>query len=163
MKKQLIDITIAADDITAVTTALTTLQTKLSFLLPLEEAERKRLRRLGLRNETFSLGVIDIAQGNPQVVPAGIDMAALQRDVAAREQLLPLLREMQRLTRLMEDTVILLGCDIYEGGRALYKTMKVVGELHGLSEVIAELGRRFAKKRTTEPATGSTAASTGAS
>ncbi len=156
MRKHRIDISPVTEDLTAVSTKTAEIVAALGFLVPLEEGERKALPRLGLRNETFALGVIDLARQNPQVVPAGIDMAALQRDVAAREALLPLFRELQRITNLLQDTLTLLGCDMYEGSRALYKSMKVIGDLHGLAEAIAELGRRFANQGRSQQAPGTT-------
>ncbi|RYD68764.1 MAG: hypothetical protein EOP84_29760, partial [Verrucomicrobiaceae bacterium] len=145
MKKHLIDLTIVAEDIAAATAGITAVRNALTMLKSLDEDERKSLLRLGLRNESFSLGIIELARLHPQAVPAGIDMAAIQRDIVAREQLLPLLIELQTVTKMVEDTLILFGCDIFEGGRALYKTLKVTGGLFGLSEVIAELGRRLPK------------------
>ena len=144
MKKHLIDTTFAPEDLTSATGAAATIRASLPSLRNLNEDERTRLQRMGLRNESFSMGIIEVARLHPQAVPAGIDMAALERDIVAREQLLPLLRELQALTKLIEDTIELCGCDIFEGARALYKTLQVTGELYGLSEVIAELGRRFA-------------------
>ena len=114
MKKHLIDITVASETVTTAKGHIDSLRTSLTFLLSLQEDERKRLRRLGLRNETFSLGAIEVARSHPQVIPPGIDMAAIERDITAREQLLPLLRDLQSLTRMLEDTGILLGGDIYE-------------------------------------------------
>lgn len=87
-------------------------------------------------------------------------MAALERDIDAREMLLPLYRDLQRTTKMIEDTLTLLGCDIYEGSRALYKTMKVIGDLYGLGEAIAELGRRFAKQSVTKTGAGAGTTST---
>ena len=160
MKKHLIDITVASETVTTAKGHIDSLRASLTFLLSLQEDERKRLRRLGLRNETFSLGAIEVARNHPQVIPAGIDMAAIERDITAREQLLPLLRDLQSFTRLLEDTVILLGCDIYEGGRTVYKSMKLVGDLYGLSEIIAELGLRYARKSSTGTAPATESVST---
>jgi hypothetical protein len=88
--------------------------------------------------------VIELARQNPGLIPATIELAALERDIAAREQLLPLLFRLQRLVRMLEDTTIALGVDMYEGARGLYKAMKITAEINGLVEVVAALGERFA-------------------
>jgi hypothetical protein len=146
MKRDLIDIAPSAESLTTIQTHLTTIATECSFLVGLDEDQRTRLARLGLRNETFSLQVIETARQNPGAVPALIDLAGLLRDVDAREKLLPILIQMQTLTTLLEDTMILLGVDIYNGARAIYKTLQVVGDANGLSEILADLGKRFEKK-----------------
>ena len=92
MKKHLIDITPAAEDITAATAHFTGLRQSLATILhSLEESQRKHTQKLGRRNETWCLEVMEVARQHPEVVPAGIDMAALERDIAAREIVLPLL------------------------------------------------------------------------
>ncbi len=145
MKKHLVDMTVSAEALTAALADITGLEGFVEpFAFTLDDDQRKRLQRLGLRNESFSRGVIELAQQNPGLVPATIELAALERDIAAREQLLPLLFRLKRLVRMLEDTTIALGVDMYEGARGLYKTMKVTAEINGLVEVITALGERFA-------------------
>jgi hypothetical protein len=144
MKKDLIDITLAAEKRTNIQTHMTALLQEIDFTVGLDDSQRKRLQRIGLANETFSRGILDVARQNPPLVPAQIDLAKLQRDLDAREQLLPVLRDLQKMAKLVEDTTILLGVDVYEAARALYKTLQVMAEANGLSEVLAELAKRFA-------------------
>ncbi|MHA3771344.1 hypothetical protein ACXR0O_07370 [Verrucomicrobiota bacterium sgz303538] len=163
MKKHLIDVVFSPEDMTAVTGHLTGLLSKLEpSAFALDDDQRKRLQRLGLRNESFSRGVMELARQNPKLVPLTIDMSALERDIVAREQLLPALYQLQRITKLVEDTCIALGVDIYNGSRGLYKAMKVVAEINGISEIVEELGRRFARNtRTTQlPDAGSSSSTT---
>src|SRR5262245_1779076 len=92
MKKHLIDVVIAAEDMTAAVTHMTGLNQKLSPALQvLQDGDRNRVQHLGTRNETFSMAAIELARQYPQIIPAGIDMDALERDIVARQQLLPLL------------------------------------------------------------------------
>lgn len=162
MKKHLIDVVFSPEDMTAVTGHLTGLLSKLEpSAFALDDDQRKRLQRLGLRNESFSRGVMELARQNPNLVPLTIDMAALERDVAAYEQLMPVLFQLQRLAKLVEDTCIALGVDVYNGSRGLYKAMKVVAEINGISEIIEELGRRFARgSRPTQSTNAGTSSST---
>ncbi|MHA3775711.1 hypothetical protein ACXR0O_29705 [Verrucomicrobiota bacterium sgz303538] len=146
MKKHLIDIVIAADDMTAAAAHMTGLHQKLSPALQiLQDGDRSRVQHLGTRNETFSMAAIELARQHPQIIPAGIDMTALERDIMARQQLLPMLLNARQLTRMLEDTVAMLGVDIYNGGRAIYRSAQLVGELYGLAEIVAQLGEHFAK------------------
>ncbi len=146
MKKHLVDMTIAGEDRTTMEGDVASLEAIVNtFAYLLDDDQRKRLQRYGLRNETFSRGVIDLAKQNPTLVPAHIDMAAIERDLVAREQILPLLFRVQRLVRLLEDTAIALGVDLYEAARGLYKIMQVTAEGSGVADTLAELGRRFAR------------------
>jgi hypothetical protein len=146
MKKHLIDVTFGAEAVTGAGTDLTGAITKLSTgLHVLQDWERKRIQHLGTRNETFSMAAIEVARQHPQVIPAGIDMAALERDIAARQQILPLLVRSRQLVRMLEDTLMLLGSDIYNGARGIYKSLLIVGELYGMAEVVDELSQHFSK------------------
>lgn len=164
MKKHLIDIVIAAEDMTAAVTHMTGLHQKLSPALQvLQDGDRNRVQHLGTRNETFSMAAIELARQHPQIIPAGIDMTALERDIVARQQLLPLLLNARQITRMLEDTVAMLGVDIYNGGRAIYRSAQIVGDLYGLAEVVEQLAQHFARtpKETADPVSTPTAPPSG--
>lgn len=147
MKKHLIDITLGAESLTNLSTHLTGVESEITpIAYSLDDDQRKRLHRMGLRNETFSRATLDVARQNPSLVPITIDLAAIERDLVAREQLMPTLFRLRRMTRLLEDTVIALGVDAYNGARGLYKSMKVVAEINGMDEIVADLGERFARQ-----------------
>lgn len=152
MKKHLVDMTVSAESLTGALADITGLE---GFVEPiaftLDDDQRKRLQRLGLRNESFSRGVIELARQNPALVPAQLNLAAIERDVTARDTLLPVLFRINRIARFLEDTVIALGVDEYEGARALYKTMKITAAGSGVADDLEALGRRFAR---TAPASG---------
>ena len=83
--KDQIDVTFTTEDVTEINAALTTLETKFSVLRALTKLELRRMSHLGLRNETFTVGAIAAAQQNTQLIPPGIDLAAVERDRVARE------------------------------------------------------------------------------
>src|SRR5215216_2798150 len=92
MKNHIIDTTIAAEDVLLLGTTTTTLREKVdTYGITLDDAQRTNYQRMGIRNETFSRSILDLAAQRPDIVPAWVDIAAIQRDVAAREQLMPLL------------------------------------------------------------------------
>ena len=154
MKKHLIDITAGVESITSATAHFAGIRADLSGILhSLEESQRKHAQKLGRRNETWCMEVMEVARQHPEVVPASIDMDAIERDIAAREVILPLLVSSRQLTKMLEDTFTMLGIDLFNGARGLYKSMKIVADLHGLEAIVASLGEHFAKKsRTAEPA-----------
>jgi hypothetical protein len=149
MKKHLIDVTPTAAEISAANAHLDGIfQSIGASLRILADGERNRVQHLGRRNETFALAAIEVARQNPQVVPPGIDMAALERDITARAHFLPMLMRFRQMTRMMEDTVAMLGVDIYGGGRGVYRSLQLVGDIFGLADTVEELGQHFAKTPT---------------
>jgi hypothetical protein len=145
-----IDITIAAEKITVLNAAFTTIETELDFLLALDPETAKHIARMGLRNETFTRGALAAAAQNPALIPSSLDMAALDRDLVAWEQLLPFRQRAQRLYERLNDTSLVLGADLYSGALAIYKVLKAFGPAAGLGGLLQELSRRFKAKAKTE-------------
>lgn len=146
MKKHLIDIVPAAESITSATAHFTGLRADLAAILhSLEASQRKHTQKLGRRNESWCMEVMEVARQHLEVVPAGISMAALERAITAREMILPLLVSSRQLTQMLEDTFTMLGVDLFNGTRGLYKSMQIVADLHGLEDIVASLGEHFAR------------------
>jgi hypothetical protein len=163
MKNHIIDATITAETITNVNTGLSGIEQEIAtFSIVLDAAQRKHSLRIGTRNETFCREMIDLAREHPQLIPAAIDLAAIERDIAARDTLTPMLFRLKALTRQVEDTHIALGVDIYNGSRAMYKAVKPLGLISGVAEIITRIGQRFAGqgRRKPAPETGSLDSST---
>jgi hypothetical protein len=146
MKKHLIDITPAAESIASATAHFTGLRADLATILhSLEESQRKHCQKIGRRNETWCMEVMEVARQHPEVVPASISMEAIERDITAREMVLPLLLSSRQLTQMLEDTFTMLGVDLFNGTRGLYKSMQIVADLHGLEAIVASLAEHFAR------------------
>ncbi len=146
MKKHLIDINPAPENLASASTHIAGIRADLATILhSLEDGQRLHNQMLGRRNETWCMEVMEIARQYPQVVAPGINMAALERDVAAREAILPLLIASRQLNQLLEDTYTMLGADLFNGSRGLYRTMKILADLHGLGAIVARLSERFAR------------------
>ncbi len=162
MKNHIIDATIAPESLTEMTAAVTTLNTEVgTFGIHLDETQRKHSMKLGTRNETFAREMLEFARQRPDLMPAGIDITAIQRDLAAMDQVTPLLFQLEALTRTLKDTHLALGIDLFNGTRGLYKAVKPIAEVNGVQDVIERIGQRFARRKRTsaEPASGSTEAS----
>jgi hypothetical protein len=147
MKNDITDITLGAENVQTIRTAITTLKTEFSvFTVSLDEAQRKHSQHLGQRNETFSRDIVDLAKERPELIPASLNIAGVDRDITTREQLTPLLLQLQTLTQLLMDTHSALGIDIYNGARAVYAYLKVGADVNGISEALARIGVRFASQ-----------------
>ncbi|MHA3774931.1 hypothetical protein ACXR0O_25710 [Verrucomicrobiota bacterium sgz303538] len=147
MKNHIIDITIAAESRTAMTTAVTNLNAEIStFAVRMDDAQRKHSQKMGTRNETFAREMLEFARQHPTLIPASIDLNALQRDLDAREEITPVLFQLRALTRALEDTHTALGVDLFNGTRAMYKSVKPIALISGVQDVIKRIGQRFANQ-----------------
>ena len=156
MKNHIVDATISAESTVAMNAAATTLRTEVDlFGIQLDDAQRKHSQKMGTRNETFSREMMEFARQYPQLMPAGIDVAALERDLVARDKVTPLLFQLTAMVRILEDTHTALGIDLFNGTRALYKAVKPIAEINGVQDIISRIGQRFAGQgsRTTPPPT----------
>ena len=155
MKNHILDITITAESLTDMTGAATTLSTEVAtFSVNLDEAQRKHSMKIGTRNETFARDMVEFARQYPQLIPTGINFAAIERDLIARDQVTPVLFQLKALTRTLEDTHLALGIDLFNGTRGMYMAVKPIAEINGVQDIIEHIGQRFAGqgRRPTAPA-----------
>jgi hypothetical protein len=141
--KDIIDFTLAVEDRNAVDAALTIVEEKLPFLIGLTTAETRRMANLGQKNDWFVTTALEAGRQNPSVLPNGMSMAAVERDVAGLEQLLVFTQRVQRLHEKLTHTNRALGADLYAAARAIYKAMQEFGRDAGLGDLLQELSRRF--------------------
>ncbi len=158
MKNHIIDATIAPESLTSMTTAVTTLSTEIdTFGINLDDTQRKHSQKMGTRNETFAREMVEFARQYPHLKPAGIDFAAIERDLVARDQITPVLFQLKALTRTLEDTHLALGVDLFNGTRGMYMAVKPIAAINGVQDIIDRIGLRFAGqgRRPAAPAPGS--------
>ena len=152
MSQNLVSITLSERELTAAEAALTELETQLSALIALDVNARRKLMRMGDKSETFCRQTISVLRQNPQVVPPSVNVAEAQSDLAALDQLRPLLQRLLRLAERAADTEIALGSDAMNVALQGYALLKVAGKNQGLEGLRRELGSRFAKTaRQVEP------------
>jgi len=158
--KDRIDFTLSAEDAVAVNGAMNILEEKLPFLIALTKTDIRRMANIGLKNETFVMASIAAGQQNPQLIPPGISLAAIERDRVGREQLAAIAQRVQRLNEKLAHTRLLLGADLYGAARAIYKALQEFGRDAGLGDLLDTLSRRFkgqgVKKDATTSSTGGT-------
>ena len=153
--------TVAAEALTTVDAAQTTLEETLNFITSVPVNERRRLFKIGDNTEAFAARILELAKRNLDLLPRGLDLAVIERDKAAREQLLPRLYRMRQFVERLEHTVMLLGVDYLAGTRAAYRALKANGKTAGLEDVLADIGQCFAHARKStstapeQPASGS--------
>ncbi len=82
MPQNLISLTLTEADHAAIADALSTLESKLSGLISLSADERRSLNKMGEKSETFCRRTLVAMSENPGLIPADVDVAEAQRDMA---------------------------------------------------------------------------------
>ena len=145
--KNRINLVLTAEQVAGLEAAIVAVEDASEFLIGITVDDRIELAKLGPKSEGFAALALETARLNEGLLPRDLDLSDLERDRAAREHLRPLYERMRQLTRKIDDTMLLLGSDYYSGALAVYRALKANGQLEGLQPVLADLGRRFAKSR----------------
>ena len=147
MYKDRIDKVVTAEQFTTLDTAITDLLASTEFLQAVDPAEAKHMVKMGQKTETFALKAIEIGKQHIGLLPRDLDLTKVERDVALRQALLIRFLQIKHLHQLMQETMMLLGTDIYSAALAIYRSLKANGKEAGLASLLAELGITFAKQR----------------
>jgi hypothetical protein len=147
-----IDVTLTAEQVTAIAAAMSTLELAVPFLISLTADERQRLFKLGTRSEGFVAEALSAAQQHSDYVPPGLDLVQLERDLALRQALLPLVQRARLLYTKLNDTWMLAGADAMQAATAIYRVLRAQrGE--GLDVTVNVLKQRFERSTPEEPPT----------
>ena len=143
-KDNLVTATLTAADMQAVSDALTTIRTKLPFLIDLSPVEKRRLFKMGDGSRAFVEKALIAAQANPQVLPPAFDLAEYARDWALWAQVSTLATNITQLSELIDDTQTALGSDLMNAALTAYGYLNEAS-VGGLEEIKADLGKRFTR------------------
>jgi hypothetical protein len=132
-----------AEDLQLVDAAITTIEAKMPYLVGLMSAERLSLLGMGPQNESFANQALQAAIQHPDLMPNGLSVAAIQADKDLREALLPRFERLRVLTTKMDNTILVLGSEFFGGALAIYKALQAFGKEAGITELLADLKRRF--------------------
>ena len=125
--------------------SLTLSDTQLSGLIAMNAAQRRTLKHMGDKSESFFRQALSVLEQNPQVVPPSVALQEGLADLEALDRLRPRLQRMLRLTERAADTETALGSDVMNVALQGYALLKVAGRNQGLEGLRKELGSRFAK------------------
>ncbi|RYY85117.1 MAG: hypothetical protein EOO15_17780 [Chitinophagaceae bacterium] len=151
MPQNLISLTLTEGDHAAIADALSTLEGKLSGLISLSTDERRALNKMGDKSETFCRRTLVAMSENPGLIPADVDVAEAQRDMAQLDLLRPHIARLTKLLGRAEDSEMALGSDVMVTALEGYALLKVLGKGSGLDSLRKDMSVRFTRKtRATE-------------
>jgi hypothetical protein len=145
-----IDVTLTAEQVAAIMAALDALDAALPFTVSLTPEERRALFRMGTRSEGFVREALIAAEQHVEHVPPSIGVVDMQRDLALRDTLQPVLVRVRALHTKVNDTWLLAGADAMQKATAVYRVFKNTRG-HGLDDTINVLRQRFERSGTVTP------------
>ena len=152
--QNLVSLTLSDSQLSVIDQSLTDLETQLSGLIAMNAAQRRTLKHMGDKSESFCRQALSVLEQNPQVVPPSLGLRDALADLEALDRLRPRLQRLLRLTERASDTDTALGSDVMQVALQGYALLKVAGKNQGLEGLRKDLGTRFAKSaRQVEAAT----------
>ena len=106
---------------TAISTAITSLNTQFNFLVTLTEEERLSKMSVDVANKVFIDETLDEMQQTPSVFPSYVSATNLQKDVQLIDQLDSVLSNLRNLVQRLEDTRRQAAHEAMEQSLAAYK------------------------------------------
>ena len=151
--QNLVNLSLTEAQIASVDAALTTLETELTGLIALSATDKRRMRRMGIKSESFSRQALQVVSQNPQMIPANIPVGDAIADIKLLDQLRPRLTRMSRLIERGNDTNAALGADIMKVALQAYGLLKLTGRAEGMETLRRDLSGMFNRsKRAAKPA-----------
>jgi hypothetical protein len=143
--KPLANLALSAEQLSAMDSAYTTMQTSLVAMTALDPGDKRGGLSMGVRTEPFCRLALETMQKHPQLLPPRIPVADAVALLEAYDQLRPRVRNLIELLTRADDTLYSAGGSIYAVALEGYNALRRLGRVDGLSPVIEELGVRFAK------------------
>lgn len=133
------------------------LRSKCKSLTP---EERQEFARLGNKTENWSKKTMSYIHEQPSLTPSFINLVETEKDFASRQSLMPVYNRVSGISDLLNDTLMLLGADVYNSCVAYYRNVRLLAEqnVNGAKTVYDDLsaqfpGRRAAAKESSQQAT----------
>lgn len=135
-----INTTATAAQITAVKTALQTINTNLPFLIGLTKEERIALPAIDVNNKAFAEDAISAGLNNATLIPAYVSVATMQNDMTLFNQLDEIAGIVNQLLEKIEDTKLLAGSEAYVSALTLYRLFGAAAEagVPGSDTIVAQ-------------------------
>ncbi|MBF4471080.1 hypothetical protein [Flavobacterium sp. HJJ] len=143
-----LNITATAAQITAVKTALQTINTNLPFLVGLTTEERIALPTIDVNNKAFTEDAIAAGVNNNSLLPSYISVPNMVNDLTLFGQLDEIIGLVNQLQEKLGDTQLLAGSEAYSSALMLYKLFGSASEagVAGTDPIVNQLKQRFANQ-----------------
>lgn len=136
---------VTAANVTAIMTKFTEINALLPFLINLTKEERISLPKLGPASLAFDERCTSYMATAPNLIPPFVDEAEVGKDRALRLVLADLLREAKKLCEKLDDTLMLVGNEIWLADLSFYQTVRQAArrDVPGADTIYDDLRARF--------------------
>jgi|APHig6443717817_1056837.scaffolds.fasta_scaffold24769_2 hypothetical protein len=144
--ENLISISFTEEELQQIDSHLTALEGLLKGkCITLTPEQRKEYGRLGNRNANWVLKTVDYSTNQPTFNPVFLDKAEFDKDNAAHTALTPRFNQMEAVHNLIDDTLLILGFDLYQSALSYYKNIKMLAEKNvpGAKAIYDDLSAQF--------------------
>jgi hypothetical protein len=119
-----------------------------SKCVSLTPEQRQAYGRLGNKSENWSRKVLDYMNTQPNLTPAFIDYDETVADFEARRALQPRAARGEAIMDMLNDTLLLLGSDVYHSCIAYYRNISLLARqnVNGAKAVYEDLAAQFPGK-----------------
>jgi hypothetical protein len=137
--------TLSAADITAIQDAITTILSKLPFLVSLSADDRKSLPKMSDKSQGFDDKCVVYMASNPEFVPGFVDVAEVTKDRTLRGQIMQFFAPLQTLCESVDDTLMVVNSEVWMADLAYYQNVREGAKrgLAGADTVYGDLRVRF--------------------
>jgi len=128
MSYQNISVAIVAADKTTVLTSIQAIKAKLPFLINLNPAERKRIRKMGAIRRAYVQDVYAAIVNNPTAAPSGFNVVEFGKDVQLMKDITDILGVLLPVYDGIVDTSFALGNELMKQADEAYGYLKVAAK-----------------------------------
>lgn len=153
MSYQNISYALPQTDIDAVKTAITTITTKLPFLVTLDAEERKALFKLGPKSADFVNDASSAVTNFPTILPGSFDKTEYGKDTALFKALAEIKLLIDSLQEKLDNTYVAVGSEAMTASLEVYAYVQTAADrTPGLKSVADKLKERFKAQGTRKKA-----------
>ncbi|MBL9183320.1 MAG: hypothetical protein JNN17_14370 [Verrucomicrobiaceae bacterium] len=136
---------VTAADKAVILTKINEIAALLPFLVNLTKDERIQLPKLGPASLGFDEQCASYMSTAPNLVPPFVDPAEVTKDRALRLILADIWRELRKLCEKVDDTLMLVGSEIWMADLSFYQTVKQASRrgVGGADTIYDDLKERF--------------------
>lgn len=120
----LLSTSIPSKDISEILNAINFINAKLPDLVTLAEEDLNSMPKTGKCAIEFVLDNLKEAENNPQLIPAGVSLNEIKKDVKLIHAIYKILNPLKQLEKKLEDSAILAGSEAYLPSIAIYNALK---------------------------------------
>jgi hypothetical protein len=123
-----ISATMSAADITAILGAVTTIKSKLPFLISLQASERKKMRKLGQKRQGYFQDVADGVNAFPTALPSYFPTTEYIKDATLMTSLMQVSPQLLGIAANLQDTLMQLGSELLANSDTAYGLLKTAAK-----------------------------------